>query len=164
MPSVWLQAGEQQAYLLEEPSSAPEGAATLPSGSVPAAESTAATLLPATVTAPPAPLLADTYANREQKHRQSEQKGELMARYVTNDGSPESSKLLIGLKNVFTKCLPNMPKQYITRLVFDRNHRSTIIVRRNGQNGTQVGDETEPCMHAGRQAGWVGGWIGGVLS
>lgn len=34
---------------------------------------------------------------------------------------------LVGLKNVFTKQLPNMPKEYVARLVLDRRHRSVAI-------------------------------------
>ena len=46
---------------------------------------------------------------------------------------PSSSKdrhgpcRLVGLKNVFTKQLPNMPKEYVARLVLDRRHRSVTI-------------------------------------
>ena len=36
---------------------------------------------------------------------------------------------LIGLKNIFSKQLPNMPKEYIARLVMDRRHRSCAIVK-----------------------------------
>lgn len=79
-------------------------------------------------------LAKDTYCNRERRHKEREKTGEIEAFYVMNDGSPESGKFLIGLKNIFSKCLPNMPKTYITRLVFDRRHRSVAIVR----NGTKV--------------------------
>jgi len=37
--------------------------------------------------------------------------------------------LLSGLKNIFQTQLPEMPKQYIGRLVYDRNHLSVAIVR-----------------------------------
>lgn len=73
------------------------------------------------VVEPMAPV--DTYCSREARHRDREASGELQALYVQNDGAPMSGKLLIGLKNVFAKCLPNMPKTYITRLLFDRRHR-----------------------------------------
>ncbi|KAL6766384.1 HAT3 [Auxenochlorella protothecoides x Auxenochlorella symbiontica] len=81
--------------------------------------------------APPAAPVLDTYTNRELKHLERERSGEVQAHYVINDGSPLSGRLLIGLKNVFSKCLPNMPKEYITRLVFDRRHRSVVITRNN---------------------------------
>lgn len=38
--------------------------------------------------------------------------------------------LLTGLKNIFQRQLPKMPREYITRLVLDRNHRSMAIVKR----------------------------------
>ncbi|KAJ8443493.1 hypothetical protein Cgig2_016976 [Carnegiea gigantea] len=38
---------------------------------------------------------------------------------------------LIGLKNIFARQLPNMPKEYIVRLVMDRNHKSVMVIRRN---------------------------------
>ena len=77
---------------------------------------------------------SDTYCTRELRHIERETTGELQAFYVQNDGEPDSGRYLIGLKNVFAKCLPNMPKTYITRLVFDRRHRSVVIVR----NGVKV--------------------------
>ena len=33
------------------------------------------------------------------------------------------------LKNIYAKQLPNMPKDYIVRLVFDRGHKSLIAVK-----------------------------------
>ena len=39
---------------------------------------------------------------------------------------------LIALKNIFSRQLPNMPKEYIARLVFDRRHRSVAVVRKDG--------------------------------
>ena len=37
---------------------------------------------------------------------------------------------LVALKNIFSKQLPNMPKEYIARLVLDPRHRSVALVRR----------------------------------
>jgi histone acetyltransferase len=48
---------------------------------------------------------------------------------VHNDGERESVILLTGLKCLFQKQLPMMPKEYITRLVMDRTHASIAIVR-----------------------------------
>jgi histone acetyltransferase len=45
---------------------------------------------------------------------------------VGNDGSADSLNSLLQLKCIFTRQLPNMPKPYTTRLVFDRQHRSLI--------------------------------------
>jgi histone acetyltransferase len=83
------------------------------------------------ITAPPTNLY--NYYSRESKHLEREASGEIQAKYVSNDGSPENGILLIGLKNIFSKCLPNMPKEYICRLLFERRHRSVVIVRNNTQ-------------------------------
>lgn len=47
---------------------------------------------------------------------------------VTNDGRDESLIKLVGLKSLFAKQLPKMPRAYIARLVFDRNHVSLAIL------------------------------------
>lgn len=49
---------------------------------------------------------------------------------VNNDGAVESTIILTGLKCIFQKHLPNMPEGYITRLVFDRTHKSIAIVKK----------------------------------
>ena len=41
----------------------------------------------------------------------------------------ENMRLLIDLKNIFSRQLPKMPKEYISKLVFDRNHESLVILR-----------------------------------
>jgi hypothetical protein len=38
---------------------------------------------------------------------------------------------LIALKNIFSKQLPKMPKEYIVRLVFDKRHLSLAIKKNN---------------------------------
>lgn len=38
-------------------------------------------------------------------------------------------KMLIDLKNIFSRQLPKMPKEYIVKLVFDRNHESMVILK-----------------------------------
>ena len=45
----------------------------------------------------------------------------------------------MNLKNIFSKQLPNMPKEYIARLVLDRRHRSVALV---AQGGTLLGGIT----------------------
>jgi histone acetyltransferase len=49
-----------------------------------------------------------------------EKSGEVKVQVVLNDGLRQSMILLTGLKNVFQKQLPKMPKEYIARLVYDR--------------------------------------------
>jgi histone acetyltransferase len=47
---------------------------------------------------------------------------------VVNDGQHDSLVKLIGLKSLFAKQLPKMPRAYIARLVFDRRHTSLAIL------------------------------------
>ncbi|KAG0317030.1 histone acetyltransferase [Dissophora globulifera] len=58
-----------------------------------------------------------------------ERQGLIEFRVFTNDGSRESMILLTGMRNLFQKQLPNMPREYIARLVYDRNHHSMAIVK-----------------------------------
>lgn len=48
---------------------------------------------------------------------------------VTNDGTDVASEKLTTLKNIFSRQLPKMPKEYIVRLVFDHRHFSLAIVK-----------------------------------
>ncbi|KKK20656.1 histone acetyltransferase GCN5 [Aspergillus rambellii] len=58
-----------------------------------------------------------------------ERNGEIEFRVVNNDGSRDSTVILTGLKCLFQKQLPKMPKDYIARLVYDRTHLSIAIVK-----------------------------------
>ncbi|KAJ5514552.1 Acyl-CoA N-acyltransferase [Penicillium fimorum] len=58
-----------------------------------------------------------------------ERNGEIEFRVVNNDGSRESTIILTGLKCLFQRQLPEMPKDYIARLVYDRTHLSIAIVK-----------------------------------
>ena len=46
---------------------------------------------------------------------------------------------LIGLKSLFARQLPKMPKEYIVRLVFDRRHKSLAILSQDPKH--RGGDE-----------------------
>ena len=46
---------------------------------------------------------------------------------IWNDGSRKSLEKLVHLKNIFATQLPKMPKEYIMRLVFDRNHKTLCM-------------------------------------
>lgn len=59
-----------------------------------------------------------------------ERNGQIEFRVVNNDGTRESTIILTGLKNLFQRQLPKMPKDYITRLVYDRTHLSLAIIKR----------------------------------
>ncbi|KAI8639368.1 putative histone acetyltransferase [Parasitella parasitica] len=59
-----------------------------------------------------------------------ERQGDIKVQVVLNDGARQSMILLTGLKNIFQKQLPKMPKEYIARLVYDsRNHCSIALIR-----------------------------------
>jgi hypothetical protein len=64
---------------------------------------------------------------------------EIKRTIVTNDGKHESLVLLVGLKSLFAKQLPKMPKEYIARLVFDRRHKSLALLSDDPQH--KGGDE-----------------------
>ncbi|KAJ2783618.1 histone acetyltransferase [Coemansia javaensis] len=61
------------------------------------------------------------------------QKGLIRIEVVSNDTSDESMQWLTEMKNIFQKQLPKMPKEYIARLVYDRNHSSLAIVKASGR-------------------------------
>lgn len=48
----------------------------------------------------------------------------------SSEPSAASSIVLVGLKNLFQRQLPKMPREYITRLVLDDKHYSMAIVKR----------------------------------
>ncbi|CAD6933905.1 unnamed protein product [Tilletia controversa] len=74
-----------------------------------------------------------TAPKRERPAVLEERAGLIEFRVVSNDDTPESLIILTGLKNIFQRQLPKMPREYITRLVLDRNHRSMAIVKRGLQ-------------------------------
>lgn len=73
-------------------------------------------------------LSTGAYTLREEYLIKQEQEGEIAFKYVENNGDPYNMMYLIGLKNIFSKQLPNMPKEYICRLVLDRRHRCVFRV------------------------------------
>ncbi|OQR98829.1 histone acetyltransferase [Achlya hypogyna] len=67
--------------------------------------------------------------SRDEMAKKEEDGGLLEFDVITNDGTPERMIQLMTLKNIFSKQLPKMPKEYIVRLVFDRNHHSMVILK-----------------------------------
>ncbi|KNE56195.1 hypothetical protein AMAG_02029 [Allomyces macrogynus ATCC 38327] len=61
---------------------------------------------------------------------QEERDGIIEFKVVVNDGTPESTMLLTGLKNIFQRQLPKMPREYIGKLVYDRSHVSLCLLRK----------------------------------
>jgi histone acetyltransferase len=58
-----------------------------------------------------------------------EKEGAVEFKVVSNDKCPESMILLTGLKNIFQRQLPKMPKEYISRLAYDMTHVAMAVVR-----------------------------------
>lgn len=67
---------------------------------------------------------------RDSKLKAEEECGNIECRVIYNDDTPENYVLLTTLKGIFQKQLPKMPKEYITRLIYDRSHKSLLILRR----------------------------------
>jgi len=61
--------------------------------------------------------------------KQEEKEGILEFKVVQNDGDPENMKAMIYLKDIFSKQLPKMPTEYISRLVLDRRHQALAMVK-----------------------------------
>jgi hypothetical protein len=76
-----------------------------------------------------APSLAEATLIDSKPAAVGEKKGEIEFRVVNNDGTRESTVILTGLKNLFQKHLPIMPKAYIARLVYNPTHLSLAIVK-----------------------------------
>lgn len=74
---------------------------------------------------------------RERPAVVEERTGLIQFRVVSNakltGTSPQDLVILTGLKNIFQRQLPKMPREYITRLVLDKNHVSMAIVKRGLQ-------------------------------
>jgi len=80
------------------------------------------------------PLIGETglgFSVRDKNVKTEEDKGQIIFEVIKNDGDISKLKLLTDLKNIIAKQLPKMPKEYIVRLVFDKNHESMIIRRKN---------------------------------
>lgn len=70
------------------------------------------------------------YPYKERPAVLEERNGEIEFRVVNNDDSNEHLIILMGLKNIFQKQLPKMPREYIARLVFDKSHISIAVIRK----------------------------------
>lgn len=61
--------------------------------------------------------------------KEEERQGILEFKVVQNDGDPENMKAMVCLKDIFSKQLPKMPTEYISRLVLDRRHKALAMVK-----------------------------------
>ena len=57
-------------------------------------------------------------------------KGIIQIVAVENDSESRSLVILTGLKSLFQKQLPKMPRDYIARLVYDSNSKCLAIIKR----------------------------------
>eukprot|EP01102_Stenamoeba_stenopodia_P021193 TRINITY_DN846_c0_g1_i4.p1 TRINITY_DN846_c0_g1~~TRINITY_DN846_c0_g1_i4.p1 ORF type:complete len:821 (-),score=182.47 TRINITY_DN846_c0_g1_i4:4-2397(-) len=73
--------------------------------------------------------------SRDALAKKEEKEGLIEFRVIKNDNSVQHLIWLLSLKNIFSKQLPKMPKEYICRLVFDINHRSLCIIKHNNVVG-----------------------------
>jgi len=85
---------------------------------------------------------------RDQLAKDEEKQGVLTSRIITNDDTPENLILLIHVRNIFCRQLPKMPKEYITRLVLDKHHRSLLLIKHDKVVGGI-------CFHSFHDEGFV---------
>lgn len=78
---------------------------------------------------------------RDDKLRQEYTSGKLQVQIYQNDGSALQLERLTALKGIFQKQLPKMPREYITRLVYDPLHISVALTKA-AQHGQIVGGIT----------------------
>eukprot|EP00484_Ammonia_sp_Unknown_P018670 CAMPEP_0197045232 /NCGR_PEP_ID=MMETSP1384-20130603/21139_1 /TAXON_ID=29189 /ORGANISM="Ammonia sp." /LENGTH=470 /DNA_ID=CAMNT_0042476813 /DNA_START=230 /DNA_END=1638 /DNA_ORIENTATION=+ len=71
---------------------------------------------------------------RDDEAKKREDSGELRFCLLYNDSTWLSWSKLIDLKEVFHECLPQMPTQYITRIIMDKRHRSIIATMNHNAN------------------------------
>jgi histone acetyltransferase len=69
------------------------------------------------------------FAVRDSGAKSEEQQGIIEFTVIKNDRQLKNMKMLIDLKNIFARQLPKMPKEYIVKLVFDRNHEAMALVK-----------------------------------
>ncbi|XP_069041780.1 histone acetyltransferase KAT2A isoform X2 [Lepisosteus oculatus] len=81
----------------------------------------------------PEPSLLSANAARDETARLEERRGIIEFHVIGNSLSQKSNKKilmwLVGLQNVFSHQLPRMPKEYITRLVFDPKHKTLALIK-----------------------------------
>ncbi|VDN97478.1 unnamed protein product [Rodentolepis nana] len=81
----------------------------------------------------PSPALRSLLAARDAAARREESAGTIEFHVVSNSlnqqQEPSSYIWLLELLNVFSTQLPSMPKEYITRLVFDPKHKNLILLK-----------------------------------
>lgn len=74
------------------------------------------------------------YVPRDARVKADEQAGLVSFQLFRNDDTDSSYEVLTNLKNIFQKQLPKMPKEYITRLVYDWRHESLVIIKQDPES------------------------------
>ncbi|KAI1902474.1 hypothetical protein AGOR_G00045140 [Albula goreensis] len=87
---------------------------------------------PASMLGPETSLLS-AHSARDEAARLEERRGVIEFHVIGNSLNHKPNKKilmwLVGLQNVFSHQLPRMPKQYITRLVFDSKHKTLSLIK-----------------------------------
>ena len=60
-----------------------------------------------------------------------ERSGNVKFSRIRNDGKRERFFMLLRMKNVFVKLLPNVPRPCVRRLVLDRKQENSVLLNRN---------------------------------
>ncbi|KAG7263878.1 hypothetical protein CRUP_010565 [Coryphaenoides rupestris] len=85
---------------------------------------------PATI---PETNLLSAHSARDEAARLEERRGVIEFHVIGNSLNQKPNKRilmwLVGLQNVFSHQLPRMPKEYITRLVFDPKHKTLSLIK-----------------------------------
>nr|XP_061808671.1 histone acetyltransferase KAT2B-like isoform X1 [Nerophis lumbriciformis] len=84
-------------------------------------------------TAIPETSLLSAHSARDEAARLEERRGVIEFHVIGNSLNQKPNKRilmwLVGLQNVFSHQLPRMPKEYITRLVFDPKHKTLSLIK-----------------------------------
>lgn len=77
----------------------------------------------------------NAHASRDETARNEQKRGLIQFYVISNSITSEPSKQvlvwLLMIKNVFSQQLPRMPREYITRLVFDTKHKCLVLIKDN---------------------------------
>jgi len=69
------------------------------------------------------------FMSRDERAAREQAAGTLTFQVISNDGERAHMIWLTQAKNIFAAQLPKMPREYIARLVYDRKHRTLIILK-----------------------------------
>ncbi|XP_062384782.1 histone acetyltransferase KAT2B isoform X3 [Sardina pilchardus] len=88
---------------------------------------------PSAMVGPEQPSLLSAHSARDEAARLEERRGVIEFHVIGNSLNQKPNKKvlmwLVGLQNVFSHQLPRMPKEYITRLVFDPKHKTLSLIK-----------------------------------